>query len=65
VHLNECRTALCALDAVPEGDEWMRQAEHLSLMRNKKGERAGFSESAATDEEQEAQTGNECPPGTS
>ena len=65
MHLNESRTGQCARDAVQEGNEWMRLAEHLSLMRNKKGERAGFSESAATDEEQEAQTGYECPPGTS
>jgi hypothetical protein len=65
VHLNESRTGLCVLDAVQEGDVRMRQAGHLCLMRNKKGERAGFSESALTGEEQEAQTGNECPPGTS
>jgi hypothetical protein len=65
VHLNECRTALCSLDAVQKGDVRMRQAGHLSLIRNKKRERAGVSESAATDEEQEARTGNECPPGTS
>ena len=42
-----------------------RRADDASMnpVQREGGARARFSESAATDQEQEVQTGNECPPG--